>query len=68
MNDETGALILAGLGLTSGILPFLIGDMITRQGASVNETQAYNTGAIFGSITGMAALGSVIASAYILMR
>lgn len=64
MEQETGALIMAGLGITGGIIPFAVGKLIK---GSPNEKTAYNTGAFNGLLGGML-LGGSIAAAFVLMN
>lgn len=64
MEQETGALIMAGLGMTGGVVPFVVGTLIK---GSPNEKDAYNVGAINGLIGGMT-LGGCMAIAFALMN
>lgn len=64
MEQETGALVMAGIGITGGMVPFVVGSFIK---GSPNEKAAYTTGA-FNGLLGGALLGGSMAIAFALLN
>lgn len=64
MEQEKGALILAGIGIAGGITPFVIGKMLPGTPA---EKAAYDVGAMTGMVGGML-MGGMIAIAFAMLN